>query len=450
MSLSLGQKAGWGLADMGIVVFVIVKQLLILAFMNSFLGIPIALAGAVTTAVLIFDIITDPIIGYFSDKTVSRFGRRAPWMLVGAVVLALAMIGLFAVPENFTTSASLIWVIVFFLISTLGFTMVSIPYGAMAGEMTLDKKERSSMTAWRMAFASLGILVGGALIPILAGDTKSGYTFAAICVAPLVILSIWFSVFFTRNAPRTLVPSQQNFSYILKLVLANRAFVILVILYGIMTLAIALITAGLPFAAIYLIMDDGNSLLSGVAKGLGTLSLMFAAFVIGSIISQALWVKLSNLYGKVAAQLIGILCYIALLIFIFFSLPNYNVTLIAGLFILAGMTNGSYQQIPWALYPDLMDVTREKSGESIEGAFSAVWLFGQKIANAVSPLILGFILSLYGWKETTEGITKQTDAALNTLQTSITLIPAAILGLAGILLFSIYLPQHKRLMSGQS
>ena len=450
MSLSLGQKAGWGLADMGIVVFVIVKQLLILAFMNSFLGIPIALAGAVTTAVLIFDIITDPIIGYFSDKTVSRFGRRAPWMVVGAVVLALAMIGLFAVPENFTTSASLIWVIVFFLISTLGFTMVSIPYGAMAGEMTLDKKERSSMTAWRMAFASLGILVGGALIPILAGDTKSGYTFAAICVAPLIILSIWFSVFFTRNAPRTLVPSQQNFSYILKLVLANRAFVTLVILYGIMTLAIALITAGLPFAAMYLIMDDGNSLLSGVAKGLGTLSLMFAAFVIGSIISQALWVKLSNLYGKVAAQLIGILCYIALLIFIFFSLPNYNVTLIAGLFILAGMTNGSYQQIPWALYPDLMDVTREKSGESIEGAFSAVWLFGQKVANAVSPLILGFILSLYGWKETTEGITKQTDAALNTLQTSITLIPAAILGLAGILLFSIYLPQHKRLMSGQS
>ena len=447
MSLSIGQKAGWGLADMGIVVFVIVKQLLILAFMNSFLGIPIAIAGAVTTAVLVFDIISDPIIGYFSDKTVSRFGRRAPWMLIGSVVLALAMTGLFAVPESFNINASLIWVIIFFLISTLGFTMVSIPYGAMAGEMTLDKKERSSMTAWRMAFASLGILIGGALIPILAGDTRSGYTFATICIAPLIILSIWFSVFFTRKTPRTLVPSQQNFSYILRLVLSNRAFITLVILYGIMTLAIALITAGLPFAAMYLILDDGNSLLSGVAKGLGTLSLMFAAFVLGSIISQAMWVRLSNLYGKVAAQIIGIVCYIALLIFIFFSLPNYNVTLIAGLFILAGMTNGSYQQIPWALYPDLMDVTREETGESIEGAFSAVWLFGQKVANAISPLVLGFILSMYGWKETTEGITKQSDAALDTLQTSITLIPAAILGIAGILLVSIYLPQHRKLMS---
>ena len=306
------------------------------------------------------------------------------------------------------------------------------------------------MTAWRMAFASLGILIGGALIPILAGDTRSGYTFAAICVAPLIVLSIWFSVFFTRNTPRILRPSQQNFSQVLGLVIANRAFITLVVLYGIMTLAIALITAGLPFAAMYLILDDGNSLLSGIAKGLGTLSLMFAAFVIGSIISQVLWVKLSNIYGKVTAQLIGIICYIFLLVLIFFCLPNFNVTLLAGLFILAGMTNGSYQQIPWALYPDLMDVTREKTGESIEGAFSAVWLFGQKVANAISPLLLGFILSLYGWKETTEGITEQTEAAMNSLQISITLVPASILGLAGILLIGLYLPQHNKIIEREA
>ena len=96
-----------------------------------------------------------------------------------------------------------------------------------------------------------------------------------------------------------------------------------------------------------------------------------------------------------------------------------------------------------------MDVTREKSGESSKALFLqfGFWSEGSKCCFSAH---FRFILSLYGWKETTEGITKQTDAALNTLQTSITLIPAAILGLAGILLFSIYLPQHKRLMSGQS
>ena len=63
MALTLMQRAGWGLADMGIVVFVVVKQLLVFAFLTSQLGVPVGLAGAVTTAVLIFDIITDPLVG---------------------------------------------------------------------------------------------------------------------------------------------------------------------------------------------------------------------------------------------------------------------------------------------------------------------------------------------------------------------------------------------------
>ena len=75
MDLSLGQKIGWGLADMGVVVFVIIKQLLVLSFMTAYLGVPIDIAGLVTSGVLVFDIITDPIVGYFSDKTQSHWGR---------------------------------------------------------------------------------------------------------------------------------------------------------------------------------------------------------------------------------------------------------------------------------------------------------------------------------------------------------------------------------------
>ena len=68
MALSAGQKAGWGLADMGVVVFVIVKQLLIFAFLTSFLGVPVRIAGWVTTGVLLFDMVTDPLVGWLSPK----------------------------------------------------------------------------------------------------------------------------------------------------------------------------------------------------------------------------------------------------------------------------------------------------------------------------------------------------------------------------------------------
>lgn len=444
MALSMGQKAGWGLADMGIVVFVVVKQLLVLAYLTSFLGVPIGIAGVVTTSVLVFDIITDPLIGYFSDKTQSRWGRRVPWMFIGAVVLAVATVGLFSVPPNLTGTAAVPWVMAFFVLATVGFTMVAIPYGATAGEMTQDPHERSQMTAWRMGFASVGILVGGALIPGLAAGM--GHSKAALAVAPLIIGAIWLSILFTRNAPRIETPSSESLGGMIRLVLSNRAFAILTVLYGVMTMAIALITAGLPFAALYLILDSGDTMLSGAAKTLTTLSLMFAAFVVGSILSQAVWVILSKRLGKLGALIFGLLLYILLLIWLYMSLPSTNVTAIAGLFVLAGMTNGSYQQIPWAIYPDLMDVTRHESGEAIEGAFSAIWLFGQKVANAVAPLVLALILGAYGWKETTQGTVDQLPEAINALQASITLVPAAILGVAILALWMIYKPAASRVL----
>lgn len=441
MSLTLGQKAGWGLADMGVVVFVVVKQLLVLVFLTSILGVPVAIAGLVTTAVLIFDMISDPLIGYFSDRTKSRFGRRAPWMAVGAVVMAGAMVGLFSVPEGMATGRNVAWVIAFFGLATIGFTMVAIPYSAQAGEITQDPQERSAMTGWRMGFASVGILVGGAVIPGIANG--SGYPIAALVASPLIIGAIWISLFATRNAPQLEQAAPVPLKSAYRTVFGNRAFVVLAIIYGIMTMAIALITAGLPFAALYLIVDDGANALSGAAVALTTLSLLFAAFVVGSILSQAVWVMLSGWLGKLGALQLGLILYVCLLAGLYSVLPSINVTIMAGMFVLAGFANGSYQQIPWAMFPDLMDVTRRDTGAAIEGAFSAVWLFGQKLANALAPALLGGILGLAGWQETTEGLADQTDSALQMLQLSITAFPAVILLVALAALAIVYRPLAK-------
>lgn len=186
-----------------------------------------------------------------------------------------------------------------------------------------------------------------------------------IIVAPIMVLAIWGSIWSTRKTPRIMEPSRPNLWEMASLVWNNTSFMILVILYGLMTLAIALITAGLSFAAMYLILDNGATMLSSVASGLGVLSLMFAAFVLGSILGQAVWVWASAKLGKTWAPVSGLVLYIILLFVIYRALPSVNVTVIAGLFMLAGMTNVAYQQIPWAMYPDLMDITRAKQGPQL-------------------------------------------------------------------------------------
>jgi len=442
MVLSIGQKVGWGIADMGIVVFVIIKQLLVLSYMTAYLGVPVDIAGLVTTGVLVFDIITDPLVGYLSDKTQSRWGRRAPWMFIGALVMSFSSVGLFSVPVGSNTMIATIWVIVFFGLATIGFTMVAIPYGASAGEITQNQQERSTMAGWRMGFASIGILVGGAIIPSLA--SKVGHSMAVAYVFPLMVGAIWLSLFITRKAPRINQPSKIGFTSIIKLVMSNRSFFILSVIYGIMTFAVALITVGLPFATLYLIIDDGNTPLSFLAKDLTVLSLLFAAFVMGSIISQAIWVFISKKLGKLCALVLGLCLYVLLLLMLYYLLPSVNVTTMAGMFLMAGMVNGAYQQIPWAMYPDLMDITRQQSGEAIEGAFSAIWLFGQKLANAFAPLTLSMILGVYDWQETTQGKVKQSSEAIMALHAGITLVPSAVLLLAIFSLVFIYRPSLKQ------
>lgn len=421
---------GWGLADMGVVVFVIVKQLLVLSFLTNYLGVNVALAGAITTSILVFDIVTDPIVGYLSDRTNTKWGRRTPWMVIGAAILALGQMGIFGVPYFDSQTSVLIWVAFFFALAALGFTMVAIPYGASAGEITYDPKERSELMGFRMAFASLGILIGGAVIPQLAGGTREGHFFAALTIAPVVVISIWLSVWTTRKAPKHNRPNEMNFSSMIGTVWSNKPFVRLVILYGIMTMGIATITAGLPFAALYLISDSQDTALSSLSSSLGILSFLFAAFVLGAMISQIFWVYASNAVGKVKALMYGLSLYIVLLFVIFGSLPSSNVTAMFILFLLAGVTNGAYQQIPWALYPDLMDSTRINQRQTIEGAFSAFWLLGQKIANALAPGFLAIVLGIYGYRSMTGDRVEQPEQAVAALRSMVTLVPAAFLFLA--------------------
>ena len=94
-----------------------------------------------------------------------------------------------------------------------------------------------------------------------------------------------------------------------------------------------------------------------------------------------------------------------------------------------------------------MDVTRAETGEAIEGGFSAVWLFGQKVANAVAPLILGLILSAAGWVSSATGVVDQTPEALGALKVALTLVPAGIFALSIFGLLLIYRPASRHVAS---
>ena len=104
--LPLWVKAAYGFSDTGINVFVIFKGLLVLEFLVKFVKVDPLVAGLVTSSVLVIDIITDPIMGRISDATPGRFGRRHPYLVAGAVLMALFIVITFMVPAGLVGTAA--------------------------------------------------------------------------------------------------------------------------------------------------------------------------------------------------------------------------------------------------------------------------------------------------------------------------------------------------------
>jgi len=179
---------GYAIGSVSTGVFSTVPGLLLLSFMVRQLEIPAAIAGIVLLIPRLWDVITDPFCGSLSDRTFTRWGARRPWMLAGSFTLPIAFVFLFTVPD--LSASALIWYILFiYILCTTTFTIYQVPYIAMPAEMTENYHERTTIMSWRIAFMTLGILVGGAAAPELVsagGGGTEGYALMGLEEQPLL------------------------------------------------------------------------------------------------------------------------------------------------------------------------------------------------------------------------------------------------------------------------
>ncbi len=172
--LPLSTLLGYGVGSLGTGIFSTTPGVLLLFFLTDTLGVPTALAGIAVFLPKFIDVVSDPFVGLMSDRTRSRYGRRRPYLLAGALLMFLTYVFLFNVPASVSPSGAFWYVTIMFTLSSLSYALFAIPYVAMPAEMSDEPTERVRIVSWRMAFALIGTMVGAALAPMVVGAFEGG------------------------------------------------------------------------------------------------------------------------------------------------------------------------------------------------------------------------------------------------------------------------------------
>ena len=345
------------------------------------LGLGLAAVGAVLLFARLWDVISDPLIGWLSDRGAGaisrRWGRRRPWIVAGTPLVMAACWMLFAPPVEAGLLHLLVWSVALYL----GWTMMILPLTALSAELSGDYNERSRIAAWRESFTLAGTLMTLGALALLDGQGASA-ALRWVGGGVLLLLPICTAVLAwrvpDRAAPRQGRPPACGGWRMLK---TNRPFQRLIAAYLLNGFANAL-----P-ATLFLLFVQ-RTLQAPAQVGL----LLFVYFLAG-IAAVPLWLRLSYRYGKHrvwCAAMLGSCAVFAVTPF----LGAGDVGWFAAVCVLTGLCLGADLVLPSAMQADVVDLDSIETGERRAGLFFALWGMATKLALA---LAVGIAFPLLDW-----------------------------------------------------
>ncbi len=387
--LPLGIKLSFGIGDIASNFFIVTTGMYLLYFLTNVVGVNPGLAGVMLLIPKLWDVILDPIMGAISDVTSSRFGRRRPYLLYGAIPFGLTFFVVFIAPGWRTEFANALHVAILFFLGCTAFAVINVPYSSMVPEMSDNYNERMSIVSFRMVFASVGaLLAGGLAMPLVAagGGGAAGFRLMGAVFGLVMVITLFICFFGTRRA-RSLPPKKEMppIKEQIRIAARNFPFVMLMSSYFLQALAIGVMMAGFIYYVKYSMHLPATAM-----------NIAFPIFLVTGILFIPVWLAVGKRLGKIRSYRIGLVFFAVMMGSLFFTSPSLLWLFYVQLF-LAGIGFSSFQLFPFSMLPDTVEYDQMQSGLRREGVFSGMWSAGQKIAYSVGPPIVGFALSLSGF-----------------------------------------------------
>lgn len=438
-SLPFSVKLAYGTGELAAAVPSSLSAFFVLYFFTDVAGLTPALAGSVLLFGRLWDAINDPLVGWLSDRTESRLGRRYPWMLLGVIPLSICFVLLWTVPPVTTQWGLFSYYAVLSLFAFASLTAVQLPYTALAAELSDDYDERTALISMKSAFSIGGSILGLVMAQIIferVNDPAAQYRLLGQLSASLAVFMIVICVLGTyrrywqvqANRPR-LAPNAAATSLLsdIRSVFRNAAFRKILGLYLCGWVGIQLTAAMLPyFVDVWMGLPESH-----FAR--------MALTVQGTAIAMVIvWERVARLSGKRIVFLLGApLAVLALSALITLQPGEVFMMYVLGVF--AGMGVATMYMVPFSMLPDVVDLDELETGLRREGLYFSAVVFLQKLGIAVALFASGSFLGLTGFAADAES---QPLAVLWAIRLLIGPLPAILL--LGSLWFAYRYPINRR------
>lgn len=423
-------------------------------------GLSLATVGLLLMLIRITDVVTDPIVGVWSDRVRTRFGRRKPFVLLGTPLYVTAAWFLFFPPIEFsertwlgvTLNTGYVWLAFALFTVYLGSTIKNIPYGAWGAELAFNYNERSRVFGWREQFTVTGSLLA-AFTPaaiLLFGYTNPIDAVWFLLIGMLILmlpLTIYAVVAVPEYPPVERRRERLSTREMIRLVRSNRPYVMLVAIFGVSAIGTQMTNSLSLFFVTHV-------LLAGQLYGL----YLFPYFVC-QVAALPLWMKLSRRIGKHRATMVAIGWYSLWSLFIpliavapeewfaafevqrlagFFSdalaadasayfkdIPTGKFLFFIVIMCLKGSSIGALAALPSAMLADVVDLDSARSGKQQAGAFFSIWSMVSKSALAFGIFVGTGLAAWFGFDPKADPMnTTNTTFALLMLAVLYSIVPA--------------------------
>lgn len=388
-ALTRKEVIGFGLGDFGFNLFWSTTGLYLLLFYTDVLGIPAGTAGLIILVCLVWDGVTDPLMGAIASRTRSRWGRYRPYVLIGAPFTAISFWLMFTRPPMGQDWA-VAWALGTHLLFRTAYTVQSIPYSSLSAVITTDSNQRGRLAASRMVCATTsGLLVAFftlALAGRVAEDRASGFAAVAAGYAALSLVLFAITFFSTREhvAPPASepMPTMRDFA---RLVSGNPAFLLLFSATIISSIGGTLFSKTLVY---YVIYDLGQPASVGV----------LLATLIGTItVFVPLWQMVTRRTSKRFAWIAGS-AWSAAMWLLWYVLPPQTVGSAMIYLIGVGIGSAAFYLTFWSMLPDTIEYGVFRTRVRAESLQFGLISLSQKVALGLGVGLLGLLLEAIGYR----------------------------------------------------